>query len=65
MGIVRASHDSCNNAVEDQRAVGVAACPPSRQGLGNRLRDGENPPRQRGLVLRVMLDIEENTPCLG
>ena len=22
-------------AVEDQRAVGVAACPPSRQGLGN------------------------------
>ena len=33
--------------VEDQRAVRVAACPPSRQGLGNRLRDGENPPRQR------------------
>ena len=24
-------------AVEDQRAVGVAACPPSRQGLGNGL----------------------------
>ena len=22
-------------AVEDQRAVGVAACPPARQGLGN------------------------------
>ena len=34
-------------AVEDQRAVGVAACPPSRQGLGNRLRDRENPPHQR------------------
>ena len=34
-------------AVEDQRAVGVAACPPSRQGLGNGVRDGENPPHQR------------------
>ena len=31
-------------AVEDQRAVGVAACPPSRQGLGNGRRDGKNPP---------------------
>ena len=34
-------------AVEDQGAVGVAACPPSRQGLGNRVRDRENPPHQR------------------
>ena len=33
-------------AVEDQRAVGVAARPPSRQGLGNRVRDWENPPHQ-------------------
>ena len=34
-------------AVEDQRAVGVAACPPSRQGLGNGGRDREDPPDQR------------------
>ena len=34
-------------AVEDQRAVGVAACPPSREGLGNGVRDRENPPHQR------------------
>ena len=34
-------------AVEDQRAVGVAACPPSRQRLGNRVRDREDPPHQR------------------
>ena len=34
-------------AVEDQRAVGVAARPPSREGLGNGVRDGENPPHQR------------------
>ena len=54
MGIVRASHDSCNNAadgdavaVEDERTRGVAARPPSREGLGNGLRDRENPPRQR------------------
>ena len=33
-------------AVEDQRAVGVAARPPSREGLGNRVRNGENPPHQ-------------------
>ena len=30
-------------AVEDERAVGVAACPPPRQGLGDGRRDGENP----------------------
>ena len=35
-------------AVEDPRAVGVAACPPSREGLGNGLRDGENPPHLVG-----------------
>ena len=34
-------------AVEDERAVGVAACPPSRQGLGDGWRDGENPSHQR------------------
>ena len=34
-------------AVEDQRAVGVAARPPSREGLGNGLRDRENSPHQR------------------
>ena len=34
-------------AVEDQRAVGVAARPSPRQGLGNRLRNGEHPPHQR------------------
>ena len=34
-------------AVEDERARGVAACPPSREGLGNGLRDRENPPHQR------------------
>ena len=34
-------------AVEDERADGVAACPPSRQGLGNGGRDGENPSHQR------------------
>ena len=34
-------------AVEDERAVRVAACPPSRQGLGNGGRDGENPSHQR------------------
>ena len=34
-------------AVEDERAVGVAARPSPRQGLGNRLRNGENPPHQR------------------
>ena len=33
-------------AVEDERAVGVAACLPSRQGLGNGLRDRKNPPHQ-------------------
>ena len=33
-------------AVEDERAVGVAACPPSRQGLGNGRRDRKNPPHQ-------------------
>ena len=32
-------------AVEDQRAVGVAARPPSRQGFGNGVRDRENPPQ--------------------
>ena len=34
-------------AVEDQRAVGVAARPSARQGLGNRVRNGEDPPHQR------------------
>ena len=34
-------------AVEDQRAVGVAARPPSRQGLGDGRRDGEDAPHQR------------------
>ena len=34
-------------AVEDQRAVGVAARPPSRQGLGDGRRDGEDAPDQR------------------
>ena len=29
-------------AVEDERAGGVAACPPSRQGLGDGGRDGED-----------------------
>ena len=33
-------------AVEDERAVGVAARPPSRQGLGNGGRDGEHSPHQ-------------------
>ena len=33
-------------AVKDQRAVGVAACQPSRQGLGDGLRDRKNPPHQ-------------------
>ena len=33
--------------MEDQRAVGVAARPPSCEGLGDRLRDRENPPHQR------------------
>ena len=33
-------------AVEDERAGGVAACPPSGQGLGNGGRDRENPPDQ-------------------
>ena len=33
-------------AVEDQRAVGVAAHPSALQGLGNRLRHGEHPPHQ-------------------
>ena len=34
-------------AVEDERAVGVAACPPSRQRLGDGGRDGENASHQR------------------
>ena len=34
-------------AVEDQRAAGVAACPPSRQGLGDGGRDGEDASHQR------------------
>ena len=34
-------------AVEDQRTVGVAPCPPPREGLGNGLRNGENSPHQR------------------
>ena len=34
-------------AVEDERALGVAACPPPRQGLGNGGRDRENPAHQR------------------
>ena len=34
-------------AVEDQRAVGVAACPPSRQRLGDGGRDGEDASHQR------------------
>ena len=33
-------------AVEDERAVGVAACPPSVQRVGEGGRDGENPPHQ-------------------
>ena len=33
--------------MEDERAAGVAACPPSRQGLGDGRRDRENPPHQR------------------
>ena len=33
--------------MEDERAVGVAARPPSRQGLGNGRRDGEDAPDQR------------------
>ena len=42
-------------AVEDQRAVGVAACPPSRQGLGNRVvRSGESaPPRSSSARARA------------
>ena len=34
-------------AVEDKRAAGVAPCPPSRQGLGDGGRDGENASHQR------------------
>ena len=34
-------------AVEDQRAAAVAACPPSRQGLGDGGRDGEDASHQR------------------
>ena len=34
-------------AVEDQRAAGVAACPPARQGLGDGGRDGEDASHQR------------------
>ena len=34
-------------AVEDQWTVRIAPCPPSVQRLGNRLRNGENPPHQR------------------
>ena len=34
-------------AVEDERAVGVAACPPSVQRVGDGGRDRENPPDQR------------------
>ena len=34
-------------AVEDERAVGVAACPPSRQGLGDGRREGEDASHQR------------------
>ena len=34
-------------AVEDERAVGVAACPPARQRLGNGGRDGEDASHQR------------------
>ena len=33
--------------MEDQRAAGVAACPPSRQGLGDGGRDGEDASHQR------------------
>ena len=33
-------------AVEDEWVVGVAARPSARQGLGNRVRNGENPPHQ-------------------
>ena len=33
-------------AVEDEQAVGVTAGSPSRQGLGDGLRDGKNPPHQ-------------------
>ena len=33
--------------MEDQRAGGVAACPPSRQGLGDGGRDGEDASHQR------------------
>ena len=33
--------------MEDERAGGVAACPPSRQRLGNGRRDREYPPHQR------------------
>ena len=33
-------------AVEDERAVGVAACPPPRQGLGDGRRDGEDASHQ-------------------
>ena len=34
-------------AVEDERAVGVAVCPPPRQCLGDGERDREDPPHQR------------------
>ena len=44
---VRQRPDGDAVAVEDQGAVRIAACPPSRQGLGNRLRNGEHPPHQR------------------
>ena len=55
MGIVRASEDSCNNAVENERAIRVAACPPSVQRVGDGGRDGEDASHQR---LRAQVDLE-------
>ena len=40
-------------AVEDERAVGVAACPPSRQRVGDGRRDREYPPHQTSSSARA------------
>ena len=56
-------------AVEDERAGGVTACPPSREGLGNGLRDRENPPpygatKRPRLVARIAEAGREFVPAL-
>ena len=52
-------------AVEDERAVRVAACPPSREGLGDGERDRENPPhpglraREQFLLVDDVVEVED------